>query len=93
LLEFYRTAAELRLSVNRYSHVASADFSKQLAEAAAKLETLKALKEYDIDSEMITLIAEIEVNILRGDAEQVNLFLLGLILGFTYDPRKVYQIE
>lgn len=79
--------------MNRYSPVTSADFSKQLAEASAKLETLKALKEYDTDSEMITLIAEVEVNILRGDAEQVNFFLLGLILGSTYDSTKVYQIE
>ena len=45
--------------------------SGQVAVASAKLEILRALKFYDVDSSMHTLIAEVDVCISRGDYEQV----------------------
>lgn len=45
--------------------------SKQLTEATAKLEKLKALQYYDVDTALNILIAEVDVNMLRGDFEEV----------------------
>ena len=73
---FYRTAAELQLAVNGfYSCGFSFDFHRRdQLEATEMLEKLRALKEYDVDNGMHVLLAEVDVNLLRGDAEQVELF-------------------
>jgi len=49
---------------------------KQLTEATLKLQKLKALQYYDTDTEMHKLLGEVEVNMLRGDAEEVYMTLL-----------------
>jgi hypothetical protein len=36
-----------------------------------KLEKLKALQHYDVDTEIMTFMGEIDVNVLRGNAEEV----------------------
>ena len=47
-------------------------YSKRLDEATVKLEKLKALQYYDVDTELITLMGEIDVNVLQGNAEEVT---------------------
>lgn len=37
-----------------------------------KLQKLKALQHYDIDSALYTLLGEVQVNVLRGDVEEVD---------------------
>lgn len=76
LLDFYRTTAELWLSINRSEPFKFRAFlltySKRLDEATVKLEKLKALQYYDVDTELITLMGEIDVNVLQGNAEEVT---------------------
>jgi hypothetical protein len=49
---------------------------KNLAEATFKLQKLKALQYYDVETEVHILLGEVEVNMLRGDAEEVFLLFL-----------------
>jgi hypothetical protein len=51
----------------------SLTFRKQLGEAIAKLEKLKALEAHVMDSSTNTFLGEINVNVLRGDTEEVRL--------------------
>jgi hypothetical protein len=44
-----------------------------LTEATAHLEKLKALQYYDVDTALYVLMAEVDVNVLRGDFEEVCL--------------------
>jgi hypothetical protein len=50
----------------------TSDNRKQLTEATAKLEKLKALQYYDVDTALHVLMAEVDVNMLRGDFEEVT---------------------
>src|SRR5208282_6258531 len=69
LLDFYRTVIELQLAVNRFDvWRILLTYRKQLGQATLKLQKLKALQYYDIDTAMHTLLGEVEVNMLRGDA-------------------------
>jgi hypothetical protein len=52
-----------------------------LREATAKLEKLKALQYYDVDTALHVLMAEVDVNVLRGDFEEVCLSDSKLSLG------------
>lgn len=54
-------------------------FSGQVAKASTKLEVLEALKFYDVDSSMHTLMAKVEVCVIRADYEQVVRFTFLLI--------------
>ncbi len=77
LLDFYRTVIELQMAVNKFwSLEISLTPRKQLTEATLKLQKLKALQYYDTDTEMHKLLGEVEVNMLRGDAEEVYMTLL-----------------
>ena len=48
-------------------------FRKQLGEAIAKLEKLKALEAHVTDSSTDAFLGEVNVNVLRGDTEEVGL--------------------
>ena len=37
-----------------------------------KLQKLKALQYYDIDTALYTLLGEVQVNVLRGDVEEAS---------------------
>ena len=72
LVDFNRAAAELRLAVNRFlASRAPVNFRKRLAEAISKLENMKSLQHYDGDATMHILLAEVDVNILLGNCEEV----------------------
>lgn len=60
----------LRLTGNIFCN--RSDHSKHLTEAIAKLEKLKALQYYDVDTTLHVLMAEVDVDILRGDFEEVR---------------------
>ena len=82
LLDFYRTVIELQMAVNRFDLLKILlMYRKQLGEATLKLQKLKALQHYDIDTAMHTLLGEVEVHMLRGDAEEVADITANLILG------------
>jgi hypothetical protein len=51
----------------------SLTFRKQLGEAIAKLEKMKALEAHVTDSSTNTFLGEVNVNVLRGDTEEVGL--------------------
>ena len=51
-------------------------FRKQLGEAIAKLEKLKALEAHVTDSSTDAFLGEVNVNVLRGDTEEVGLVVL-----------------
>jgi len=51
----------------------SLTFRKQLGEAIVKLEKMKALEAHVTDSSTNTSLGEVNVNILRGDTEEVEL--------------------
>lgn len=73
LLDFYRTAVELELAINQFDPIKSClTCRKQLGEATLKLQKLKALHYYDIDTAMYTFLGDVQVNVLRGDVEEVN---------------------
>lgn len=82
LLSFYRTVIELQIAVNRSDLLKILlTYRKQLGEATLKLQKLKALQYYDIDTAMHTLLGDVEVNMLRGDAEEVADITVVLTLG------------
>jgi len=60
-LNFYRTAAELRIAVNR----------KQVGEASSKLDKLLALQEFEGPAGIFTLTCQVEVYMSQGNHEQV----------------------
>jgi hypothetical protein len=60
----------LRLTGNIFWN--SSDNSKHLTEAIAKLEKLKALQYCDVDTALHVLMAEVDVDMLRGDFEEVT---------------------
>jgi hypothetical protein len=73
MIDFYRTAIELELAINQFDPIKSGlTYRKQLGEAMLKLQKLKALQYYDIDTTLYTLLGEVRVNVLRGDVEEVN---------------------
>jgi len=45
---------------------------KQLGEAILKLEKLKALEIHEAESSIHVFLGEVNVNLLRGDTEEVN---------------------
>ena len=94
LLDFYRTVIELQLAVNRFDvWIILLTYRKQLGEATLKLQKLKALQYYDIDTAMHTLLGEVEVNMLRGDAEEVTDILADLTSGTHPCTTKVSKSE
>jgi hypothetical protein len=62
-----------------------------LTEATAKLEKLKALQYYDVDTALHVLMAEVDVNVLRGDYEEVCLSDSKLSLGARYCNAEIPQ--
>jgi hypothetical protein len=51
----------------------SLTFRKQLGVAVTKLEKLKALEAHVMDSSTNTFLGEVNVNVLRGDTEEVGI--------------------
>ena len=56
-------------------------YRKRLGEATLRLQKLKLLQYYDTDTTMHTLLGEVEVNMLRGAAEEVVNMTADLTLG------------
>lgn len=82
MLDFYRTVIELQMAVNQFELLKILlTYRKQLGGAILKLQKLKALQYYDTDSAMHTLLGEVEVSMLRGDAEEVVDITADLTLG------------
>lgn len=81
LLDFYRTAIELQMAINRSDTFQTIFLicRRRLGEASLKLQKLKALQYYDVDTALHTLLGEVEVNILQGDAEEVALISFSAI--------------